>query len=84
MKAEVRSIVADAPAVSVWAETEPTAAGARLAGVTATAASSDADSPPGSVAVMVTVVWPAATAEIVRTLPETDTVATAVFELVAP
>ena len=33
---------------------------------------------------MATVVWPAATAEIIRTLPETDTVATAVFELVAP
>ena len=55
--------------------------GYRFAGVTVVAAPTEAESPPGSVAV--TVVVPAAIAETVNALPLTETVATEGSELAA-
>ena len=58
-------------------------AGARFAGLTATATGRDADSPPGSDAVTSTEALPSATPVIVSSLPATAATATAASELLA-
>jgi hypothetical protein len=65
-------------ALSESAANVPTAAGGRLATVTSN--DSDADKPPGSVAVKVNVAKPPDTGVTVMTAPAADALATAVFD----